>query len=327
MRRPSALAALSFPFLSLAFLPAAACAAPPAAIEREARARVVGAATEGMTPEEAADPETVPAWMKQTKPGMFRKVDINGDRLADWLVDYERAPNASFFCGTGGCRRELYLGRPDGTFRKVYSHTSGELKFTGPRTARGLEVNFHGSVCGSFGADECLRAYRWDGAADRYVETPNSKGLALLAGGPNPAIIPPLNEAPPEVRADVALRRKACEAAGASLPDAEAIAYDIPDFNGDGRRDWVVGSSYDDCRWESERTDKAPPVRLLFLASRPDGGFGRALETSGGAWDMDIAASPARVILVENDNACGLGDKPCPRRPLTWDPASATLRP
>lgn len=322
MRRLFATAALA-----AVLIPSAACAAPPAFIEKEGRDRVVAAATEGLTPEEANDPENVPAWMKQAKPKMFKKVDINGDTLPDWMIDYEQAPNASFFCGTGGCQKALYVGEPDGTFRKVWSRGGGPLRLSGPKPARRLEVNFHGSVCGSYGADECLRAYRWDSAAGRYVETPNSKGLGMLVSGPTPSVQPTLAEAPAEVKADIALRRQACEALGAGLPEDEATFYDIPDFNGDGVRDWVVGSAYDDCRWEADRPDKTPPARMLFLASRPDGGFGKAFETGDAGWDMDIAASPARVILVENGEDCGMGDKPCPRRPLKWDPATATLRP
>ena len=110
-------------------------------------------------------------------------------------------------------------------------------------------------------------------------------------------------------------------------PEDEATFYDLPDFNGDGVRDWVVGSAYDDCRWEADRPDQTPPARMLFLASRADGGFGKAFEAGDAAWEMDLATTPARVILVENGDDCGLGDKPCPRRPLTWDTATATLRP
>lgn len=311
--------------LAAILIPTAAWAVP-ASIEKEALDRVVAAATSGMTEDEINDPETVPPWMKQTKPSMFKKVDVNGDGLPDWMVDYQEAPNASFFCGTGGCQQHVYVALPGGEFRKVWSHTSGALKFSGPKTARRLETNFHGSVCGSYGASECLRAYRWDTAADRYIEIPNSKRLALLAGGPMPAITPPLADTPPEVRADMALRRQACEAAGGTLPDEEAVAYDIPDINGDGRRDWVVGSQYDDCQWEDDHTD-GPPVRLLFLASKPDGGFAKALETTH-SWDLDLAASPAQVILTKSDENCGVGDNnPCPRQPLKWDAATATLRP
>jgi hypothetical protein len=309
-------------------LPACALAgSPPAAIHAEVQARIVEAATEGMTPEEANDPSLVPAWMKQAPAKMFRRVDINGDKLTDWAVDYMDAPNGSLFCGSGGCQNDLYLGQADGTFRRVFSRTTGEIKLAGPKSARTLEANYHGSVCDSFGASECLRRYRWDAIAGRYVEIANSKGLAMLVGGSSPALYPTLDQAPPEARAVAEATAAACKAVGGAYPADEASLRDIPDINGDGVRDWVVGGPYDNCNFEGEAPAGAPAARTVILASNPAGGFTKAYEGTDVAWDLDIGPAPAQVLLVLRGDNCGLGETACPRRPLAWDAAAKALRP
>ncbi len=305
---------------ALLLLPACAASAatPPAAIVEEARQHIYDSVTEGSTPEEIKE---TPAWMLKTEVKMFSRVDLNGDKLADWRVNYEFAPNASYFCGTGGCRNVLYAGQPDGSVRKVYVKNGGDYKFTGPKTARKLEVNLHGSACGSYGADECLRAWRWDSASGAYVETPNSKGQAILPYGSIPAIEPELKDAPPAVRAEVAAREAACKAFGAEKIELIPLST-LPDLNGDGVREWLVGSPYTDCGFEKE---DPPKGKLAFLLS--DGaGFVKAFEQEDASWNLDIGATPARVSMVEASEDCGLAGKPCPTRPLTWDPASKTLR-
>ncbi|MBI1407558.1 MAG: hypothetical protein GC145_15715 [Caulobacter sp.] len=307
----------------------ALAATPPPAIGAAVREEVVAAAIEGLTPEEANDPSVVPPFMKKAPSAMFRKVDLNGDKLADWAVDFTEAPNASYFCGTGGCRHELFVGKPDGTWKQVFARTSGDLKITGPKSARGVEVNYHGSVCDSFGADECLRAYRWDAGVDGYVEVPNSKGLAMLVGGSLSAMDPALSETPPIVQQAFAEKQKACRAAGGDYAEADAPIQQIPDINGDGVRDWVVGSYYDLCLFENEAPENAPQPSLKVFASQPDGGWVLALDRKSVAWDLDISTAPARILLVDksDDNDCGYGGKPCPREPLAWDQASQSLKP
>lgn len=305
---------------ALVLLPACAASAatPPAAIVEEARQAIYDAATDGATPEEIKE---VPAWMLKVPPKMFSKVDLNGDKLTDWRVNYENAPNPSFFCGTGGCRNILYVGQADGTVRKVFQNSGGGYVFSGPKTARKLEVNLHGSACGSFGADECLRAWRWDSASNAYVETPNSKGLALLASGSIPALDPELKDAPAEVKAEVAAREAACKAFGAEKIEPILIST-LPDVNGDGRREWTVGSPYPDCGYEKENP---PPGKLTLFAS--DGtAFVKAFEQTDAGWNLDIGSTPAKFQLILGSEDCGLGEKKCPTRDLAWDPASKTLK-
>lgn len=297
---------------------AAGAATPPASIVEEARRAIYEATVGDATPEEIKE---MPAWMFEVPPKMFSQVDLNGDKLTDWQVNYEQAPNPSYFCGTGGCRHVLYAGQPDGSVRKAFQNSGGDYRFAGPKTARTLEVYLHGTACGSYGADECLRAWRWDSAANAYVEIPNSKGLALLVSGSIPALEPELKGAPAPVKAEVAARTAACKALG--VEEVEAIPLStLPDVNGDGVREWLVGSPYPDCGYELEKTPKG---RLTFFLS--DGGaFVKAFDQEDAGWNLDLGKTPAQIQLVTSGDDCGLGGKVCPTRPLTWDAAGKTLK-
>ena len=297
---------------------AAGAATPPASIVEEARKAIYEATVGDATPEEIKE---MPAWMFKVPPKMFSKVDLNGDKLTDWQVNYEQAPNPSYFCGTGGCRHVLYAGQADGSVRKAFQNSGGDYRFTGPKTARTLEVYLHGTACGSYGADECLRAWRWDTATNAYIEIPNSKGLALLVSGSIPALDPDLKDAPAPVQAEVAARTAACKALGALNVEDIPIST-LPDVNGDGVREWRVGSAYPDCGYELEKTPKG---RLTFFLS--DGGaFVKAFDQEDAGWNLDLGKTPAQIQLVITSDDCGLGENKCPTRPLTWDPASKTLK-
>lgn len=316
-------AALPLAALLLAACASPALAAPPKQIVDATTAKVVAAATEGMTPEEANNPEMVPAWMKKVPAKMFKKVDVNGDKIPDWLVSYENAPNPSFFCGSGGCQYELWVGEQGGTWRKVYARGGSEPRITGPKTARRFEVNFHGSVCGSYGASECLRAYRWDSTLNRLVEAPDSKGRTRLVYGSLPPMDLPLDAAPPKVREAIQVRQAYCRDKGGAYPAEEAAIYDIPDIDGDGRRDWLVGSSYDSCRFEDNAPETPIELGIQVFASRGDDAV-LVLEDKEGAWEIDLG-TPNTFYLIEVSDSCS-EDKPCPRKALKWNAEAGKLQ-
>ncbi|RYF89633.1 MAG: hypothetical protein EON95_18430 [Caulobacteraceae bacterium] len=319
MRRLAALLGLTV--LALA---TPSIAAPPKAISDTVNALVAERAVEGWTPEEAADPANVPARLKIAPPAMFKQVDVNGDRLADWQVSFEKAPNPSMFCGTGGCKIQLYASQADGSYRLVFDSLFREFALKGPKSGRYVDVDFHGSACGGYGVTPCPRRYGWDAALGRFVERPDSEGRTLLVFGSRNPVETPLNAAPPEIAAQVARRDSLCRAAGGTFATNEADYADLPDLNGDGRRDWIVGT-WDSCNFEGDIPDDAPLLPTTVLVTGP-GGLTPALEGVF-TWQIDIARSPARFDTIERNDDCSTEDATCKITPMAWDAASRTLVP
>lgn len=304
----------------------AKAAGPPATLVGIVKAKVEAAATEGLTPEEAADPSIVPAAFRQAPAAMFRKVDIDGDGRPDWRVDYEKSPNPSFFCGTGGCRTELYQARADGSFRMVFGATVRQFRLSGPAKARLLDVDFHGSVCGGYGVDNCPRRYGWTGEA--FLELPDAKGGTVLNYGPVAATDPAPESLPDGVLAELDRRAGVCKAAG-GIYRRDGAASGIPDIDGDGVRDWVVGT-WDSCGFEDDAPQNRPVLPVTVLVTAGDQGASvRALEVEDLAWAVDIGSKPARFIRMQHQDGCEIHPGPdrrlCARSVLTWDPASRRL--
>jgi hypothetical protein len=103
----------------------------------------------------------------------IQPVDIDGDSHPDWQVDWKTF--GAGWCGTGGCRYQLWLGRKKGGPQLVFDRQMRELTIV-PRGGRPVFVfDFHGSECGGFGSQECPGEFAWD---------PTAKALVLL---PTPA--------------------------------------------------------------------------------------------------------------------------------------------
>jgi hypothetical protein len=309
--------------LAVAFAPSAALAAPPSSLVEQVRASIVAAVTEGMTPEEIADPEMSPASMLAAPDRMFSRVDVNGDTLPDWMVDFGEAPAATYFCGTGGCHTELYLGAADGSVTKVFDTMVREIRLSGPKSGRIVDVDFHGSVCGGFGVDECPRRYGWDQASQRFLERPNKKGQTLMRYGPTPVMDRPLSTAPAEVQAEVARRSQICAAAGGRFDLDDSNFVDVPDLNGDGLRDWVVGT-WDSCSFEGDGPETPPLLPLTVLVTR-GASLVTALDREQISWELDIASQPAQFNVVLDNVECGLEANTCVREPQVWNPATSRL--
>lgn len=268
------------------------------------------------------DPEGPP--LREPPAKMFKRVDINGDGLTDWKIDFDGQMG---WCGTGGCRMELWLGQPDGGLNPVWNVGVREFKLKPRKTGAVVDVDFHGSACGGFGAMECPRRYVWDEAEGAFVQAVNVKGDGFLAGLPIDALEQSYKDAPAEVRAQAQRLVAACAAAGGEMAPEEVGVGRVPDLNGDGRREWYVGSEYPEC--SADLTPGREPLRLIILVSTPDGGFAPAWETKDVFISFDIAKRPAVMIELEGDTEdCGApSSASCPRRPLRWDEASRKLVP
>lgn len=186
----------------------------------------------------ADDPPMVP----QPPASMFRKVDINLDGTPDWLVDYERASKLiGGLCGTGGCLKQLYVSRPDGSFALAFAAQAIKVSVKPAKPALPfILADMHGLYCGRTGSDACVIAMQWGSAAGRLVPVSHPGGAALIR--PFDALADAPAAAPPTILAKRDADRATCEKAGFTLQeeDGENAAYPFLDFNGDSVLDWFV---------------------------------------------------------------------------------------
>lgn len=240
------------------------------------------------------DPDFPDAVKTDPPAAMFSRIDVNGDGIPDWRVDYEKAANASLFCGTGGCLQQVYVSR-NGGYVLAFARTAGTFALSKTKGERVLDIDFHGSVCDGAGVDECKRRYAWDEASGRFLERPNRKGQTWLEAGPAPAVDTTADQAPQEVRAQVERRVALCKAAGGTFAAEEHPFNDLPDLNGDGVRDWVVGSYYDTC----DDVENGPALPITILVSKK-ANFVLGFEGTDARWGVDLAPSP-RFVTIEGD--------------------------
>ena len=289
----------------------AAAAAMPEAVRKPVEAFYTEAH------QDMVDPDEPNGFRIRMPSAMFSRVDVNGDGVADWMIDYEKAQNPSFFCGTGGCRRQVYVSR-DGGYVLAFDRVIRQFKIRKAGGRRLLDLDFHGSTCGGAGVEECPRGYVWDEALGRFIERPNVKGGTWLEGGPSPLVVTPLSAAPQAVRDQLARRAAFCAAAGGRTPDDEEAAFnDLPDLNGDGVRDWVVGTYYDYCEMGETGKD-SPAVPTVILVSKDDG-FVVGFEATEANWGIDLAPTPTFKTIEGADDCVFNNAKPCDRVAWRWN--------
>ena len=94
------------------------------------------------------------------EPGAVRKVDLTGNKRADYIVNFDEFKCSTFesiFCGTGGCQLIIYVTAKDGGLRRVFSGRVRAYwisKAAGPKT---ITFDLHGGFCGKAGADDCRK--------------------------------------------------------------------------------------------------------------------------------------------------------------------------
>jgi len=270
---------------------------------------------------EMAEPDSPPPDVDFSipPPEMFTPVDINGDGKTDWKVDYAAAPNPSLYCGTGGCQVELWASQPGGGWSKVMDELVRASTVTRKNGVTRLDLDFHGTVCGGSGVDPCGRGYLWDENTG-WVPTANSDGKTWIYGGPIELNLYNRNDRPADVEAAFDRIQALCPSGGGGAERSAWTSYRIPDVNGDGQSDWIVGGAYDTCAVSGDEPHKVLPV--LVLVSAPDGGFTEAYSRPGVSFGVDIGPRPAALYAIPADTFCGGDDgaldKPCGQR-LRWD--------
>lgn len=292
-----------------------AAVAPPDSIRRAVQAEID--AVMAPDPDDPDDADYDPPAFTAS-PAMFRRVTINDDGVADWRVDFEKAPNASYFCGTGGCRQQLWVSNAAGGFDLVMDTQVRTMKLRRAKGETRLDVDFHGSICGGAGVDPCPRGYIWSGAMSRFTARVGAGGKTFLAGGPVRLVIPPEASLPAPVRAALAERTARCKALGRAYPYEAAFVTEIGDLNADGQADWVVGGLYDSCAYADDAPESVPLLPIIAFVSTPAGHVA-AWRGEGVEWGLELAGGLTTFVTMQGAEDCGLNGKGCQRTAWRWD--------
>jgi|GEM_PF-1163445 len=236
-----------------------------------------------------------------------------------WFVDYQKA-SASAWCGTGGCTHELYVARGGGYPLAFSAEVLDWRLMEGPMAV--LDIELHRASCDAIGSEPCLRRFVWNTARGRFEEAINREGFGYLVGPLFQPVAPDPADYPDVVTAEIKRRETLCNAAGGLMDVGEWPAISSPDLNGDGRRDWIVGSRYIACRGPSGATEGMPDMGVSVIASVGDR-WTVALRVPTAAYAVDLAYHPARFGV--RDEAMCTGRPGCPTRIYVWQDDDQTL--
>ena len=96
------------------------------------------------------------------KPEAIRKIDLNGDRRDDYIVDYTHVScddNHAYFCGSGGCYLAILIAKQDGYFATVYDDQVLDYELTKKRGPHVITLSLHHSDCHD-GREFCVKRGR-----------------------------------------------------------------------------------------------------------------------------------------------------------------------
>lgn len=118
------------------------------------------------------DPTNRPQLISHAPSGVLKSTDLNGDGVSDWIVTW---PESAQFCGTGGCRVTIYLGKTDSLKRVFDRQILGELDINRVDGEVRIESVFHHGNCGDQRA-VCTLAWGLDRKTDQLVPRPSANG-------------------------------------------------------------------------------------------------------------------------------------------------------
>lgn len=279
---------------------APAAPVPPAAVLEMARAQIAQALPD------APLPARLP-----TK--AFHVVNISEDGVADWRVNGSEMGDVGV-CDDSACETLLIVSQRGGGYAVVFDLPIGSMIVTRNPAGATVDVSMDTEACRSAQADCSLR-WAWDARLGRLVERPNARGVTRLDG---PIIAPMRTDwrtLPPDVA--VAMRDLAaqCRQPGRGRNDDSfsPTVASVPDINGDGVRDWIIGSPGEAC------PNTGTPLGLVIMASARDGRFRSAFQAMGLGYAIDLTPNGARVVAIDVQGVCP--NDACFEEPLRWNPA------
>lgn len=241
-------------------------------------------------------------------------VSPSGD---DWVIDYGKTGDFGW-CGTGGCTRDLWVARGNGHIRVFSEQVLGWRLM--PGAPAHLDIDIHGANCDASGSEPCLRRFVWNELSGGLEEGINREGSGYLVG---PLFQPVEPEAYPEtVMLEIQRRDEICHAAGGLVDSGECPAVSSPDLNGDGTRDWIVGSKYIGCHSPTDPEIVMPRMGLTVITSTGDG-WQTSLTVDETAYAIELGAHTARFGL-RDEELCQNGPG-CPTRFFVWNDATHAL--
>ena len=109
----------------------------------------------------------------------IKPADINSDGVTDWQIDWNAFGSA--WCGTGGCRYQLWLGQPSRPPRKVFDRQARQVTVLHRKGLVVYRFDFHGGECGGYGAEFCPGEFSWNAKRGRMVLLPSAKRHTAVA--------------------------------------------------------------------------------------------------------------------------------------------------
>ena len=100
------------------------------------------------------------------EPGFFRRQDLNGDGVPDFVLSYEAvvcADGGRLNCGSAGCLTQVFASTSSG-YVKVLDENVQEVRFRTVKGRPAMLLGLHGSSCGKVGAEACGATLYWNGA-------------------------------------------------------------------------------------------------------------------------------------------------------------------
>lgn len=98
---------------------------------------------------------------KSIPPGAVRSIDLNGDGIHDYIIDYG-AMGCRGFCGSAGCLHELWVSKDADFVRSLSENMHGVERIEPRESGNDVIVAMHGSSCGRVGSNICRFRLHWD---------------------------------------------------------------------------------------------------------------------------------------------------------------------
>lgn len=105
-----------------------------------------------------------------TEPPFETRIDLNGDGVEDYILDYQGLSCDSAkdefinpgMCGSAGCLIAIFISGPRG-YAAVPAGTVQAWRLVRTAQPPRMRVELHGDACGRIGADTCFQEWGWNG--------------------------------------------------------------------------------------------------------------------------------------------------------------------